>query len=76
MCLQELHKRVNNQLKGFEDKYGMATDIFIQGFQKGELGDDMDYIEWEATYKMSVNIQKHLNICLEGQHLFYGQTNS
>lgn len=45
-------KRLNKELKRFERKYKKKSSVFFDEFDKGRLGDDMDYIEWASLYQM------------------------
>jgi hypothetical protein len=33
----------------FEQRYGMASDMFLARFEDGELGDDLDWFDWYAA---------------------------
>ena len=35
--------------------------ISILGLKRGELGDDMDFIEWSATVEMMRNLQSQID---------------
>ncbi|AKG20109.1 hypothetical protein [Calothrix sp. 336/3] len=43
---------LKHRLKEFEEKYQMPSEHFHQRFQAGELGDMMDFFEWNAYYEM------------------------
>ncbi len=45
--------RLNARLKEFELRYNMSSQDFYLRFERGELGDDMDLIEWSATWEMA-----------------------
>ncbi|MFP3912625.1 MAG: hypothetical protein ACLFUT_11165 [Desulfobacteraceae bacterium] len=32
----------------FEEKYHLATKIFLEKFESGEMGDEADYFDWYA----------------------------
>ena len=42
---------VENELSVFEDKYNMKSEVFYSKYQKGIVGDDMDFIEWSGLYE-------------------------
>ena len=44
--------RFNKVLKKFERKYKKESSVFFDEFNKGRLGDDMDFIEWSSLYQM------------------------
>lgn len=43
---------LESRLKEFEEKYQMPSKDFHQRFQAGELGDSMDFFEWNTYYEM------------------------
>jgi hypothetical protein len=43
---------LERRLKFFEEKYHMPSDDFYQRFKSGELGDSMDFFEWNTYYEM------------------------
>jgi hypothetical protein len=60
--LRELKATLHSQLTEFEKKYGISTEIFGERFERGEMGDDMDSIEWSATTEMLRNVENHLSL--------------
>jgi len=44
--------RYIDEMKRFEQRFGMDTASFYQQFQAGVLGDDMDYFEWAGLYEL------------------------
>lgn len=36
----------------FEGRYGLSSPEFLDRFNTGELGDNMDYFEWEGLLKL------------------------
>ena len=42
---------VTKRLSIFEEKYGMAAEDFFDKFNKGEMGDSIDFIEWSNDYQ-------------------------
>lgn len=51
---QEIAK-IEQKIQGFEQKYQMQSEDFFQRFQAGELGDSMDFFEWNAYHEMLAN---------------------
>lgn len=43
---------LQEELRTFEKKYTMTSAEFFAKFQKGGLGDAMDFVEWSALYQM------------------------
>jgi len=42
-------KKYSGICENFEKKYGMNSDLFMEKFDSGELGDDDDFFEWYAA---------------------------
>jgi|GEM_PF-566410 len=40
------------ELRGFEEKYEMASDEFYRRFKTGQLGDDFDFFDWSSCFRM------------------------
>ena len=53
-------RELENDLSVFEKQYGMPSDLFYQQFQKGEVGDDMDFIEWASVIQMHQRLRQRL----------------
>ena len=58
--LVELKFRLTNDLAKFEKHYDMNSEDFYQRYEKGELGDEMDFVEWAATIEMLNNLKQRL----------------
>jgi hypothetical protein len=58
--LLELKAHLADQLEKFEKKYAMNSSGFCARYEGGEMGDDMDYIEWAATVEMLKNAERRL----------------
>jgi len=55
-------QRLQQQLATFEGQYGWSTLDFYERFERGELGDDTDYLEWSATWEMVQQLQQGLRL--------------
>lgn len=53
-------KEITERLEHFEERYNMDSESFYQSFTKGELGDEEDYFEWEALYRMYKRVKERL----------------
>jgi hypothetical protein len=42
-------KKYSDICENFEKKYEMDSDIFMEKFDSGKLGDDDDFFEWYAA---------------------------
>ena len=58
--LLELKVRLEQQLGQFENQHVIKSPEFHARFERGEMGDAMDFIEWSATYEMVVNLNQRL----------------
>jgi len=47
---------LQDDLRVFEKKHAMTSAEFFSKFQKGGIGDEMDFIEWAALYRMRQNL--------------------
>jgi len=56
--LTELEAR----LQVFEERYQMSSEEFYRRFRAGELGDDMDFVEWSVFYEMRKATQERLDL--------------
>ena len=45
-------KRYESDLREFETRYGMESTAFYERFERGEMGDAMDYFEWAGLYEL------------------------
>jgi len=50
--------RLEQQLAEFERRYSISSKEFHEKFERGELGDAMDFVEWSATYEMAANLRR------------------
>jgi len=46
----------------FEKRYGLDSEEFYRRYEKGMMGDDMDYVEWSATVDMLAGIEKRVSL--------------
>ena len=60
--MDELKQRLLVQKAEFEKKYGISSDEFNRRYEKGTMGDEMDYVEWSATVDMLSGIDKRLSL--------------
>ena len=50
------------QLAAYEHQYEMASEDFYRRFSAGDLGDEMDYVEWSILYELHQAILERLRI--------------
>jgi hypothetical protein len=58
-CRTELQRLVA-RLSAYEQQYHMTSDEFYRRFRNGELGDDMDLVEWSIFWDMYQATEKRL----------------
>ena len=51
-------ERTQERLHHFEQKFHKDTSTFYQAFQRGEAGDDMEYIKWAGEYETFRQLQQ------------------
>jgi len=44
-------------LFAFEKEFNLASDVFYTRFMRGEMGDDMPFMEWAGCYKLYLEIK-------------------
>jgi hypothetical protein len=49
---EKLLNELRDDLIAFEKKYKKKSDEFDRSFKSGELGDDMDFVEWSSLFDM------------------------
>lgn len=60
--IRSSQKRLQDQLVEFENRYHLKSDDFYKQFQNGELGDEIDFIEWASTIEMMDKSIQRLNM--------------
>ncbi len=49
---EALRGRLATQLHEFESHYGYQSAEFYARYERGEMGDQLDFMEWAATVEM------------------------
>ncbi len=49
-------------IKQFENQYQMSSSEFYQRLHSGELGDDVDFVEWNAFYEMKKSLDQRIDL--------------
>jgi len=55
-------QELETDLQAFEQKYQLSSEDFYRQFQTGQLGDDVDFVEWSSFYQMWLDVQKRLTL--------------
>jgi hypothetical protein len=59
--LDQLHQ-LQQDLAEFEQQYNLSSEEFYRHFQMGQIGDDMDFVEWASLVQMVENLKKRLQV--------------
>ena len=59
---QALLNQLETDLAEFEGRYNQSSPEFYRQFQAGQMGDDMDYVEWASLVQMAENLKKRLHL--------------
>lgn len=62
---QEAVARLDADIAIYEAQYGMTSDDFHRRFKAGELGDQMDFIEWGSLIMMRDDLHQRLEVLTE-----------
>ncbi len=49
-------------LAELEQRYSMRSEEFAQRYRKGAMGDDADFVEWNALFRMYTKVQNRLSL--------------
>jgi len=66
--INELKTRLLNQVMIFEQTYSMASSEFYRCYENGEMGDEMDFVEWASTVEMLANVDNRLKLLQIGSN--------
>jgi hypothetical protein len=58
--IQQQIRELESDLQVFEQQYQLSSAEFYQQFTRGELGDEVDFVEWSAFYQMWSDLQTRL----------------
>lgn len=53
-------------LQEFELRYQLSTAEFFQKWKAGQMGDEMDFVEWASLAQMADRIRERLKILASG----------
>ncbi len=53
---------LDQKLRAFEDRYHLTSDDFYRRFRAGELGDEIDPVEWSIFYEMRAAANQRLRV--------------
>ncbi|GAB4423126.1 MAG: hypothetical protein Kow0031_01500 [Anaerolineae bacterium] len=53
---------LESELAQFEQQYGMASPEFCVKFENGELGDNLDFVDWLGAWRVYQTVQNSLGL--------------
>jgi len=53
--------RMQYAIQKYEIKYNMTSENFYNKLEKGELGDDKDFVMWSGIYELMLDSKKQLS---------------
>lgn len=66
--LSDMRRQLQMQVAEFEKSYQMGSPNFLHQFDSGELGDDMDFVEWASTLEMIANLDHRISMLKADSH--------
>jgi len=63
--LEKEKERYKKETDIFEEKYSLKSEEFIKKFDKGEMGDDLDFFEWYAFVDSYNRVEKRQRVLME-----------
>jgi hypothetical protein len=52
-------------LMRFEQQHDMSSTEFYERFNRGEMGDDMDFVKWAGRYRLYLDLKRKIELSLE-----------
>jgi hypothetical protein len=59
---RQKNQELEAEMQIFEQQYQMSSAEFSQRFHAGELGDEIDFVEWNAFYQMWITLQEQIQL--------------
>lgn len=50
-----------NQIRQWEENYQINSTSFLEKFESGQMGDNMDFIDWASTLEMRAKSEKYVS---------------
>ena len=60
-------RRTERRLRGFEEKYGLATAEFLQQYENDKLEETLDFDEWIGEWRLLERLQDNASTLQEIQ---------
>ena len=66
---RQKNQELEAEMQCFEQQYQMSSAEFSQRFHSGELGDEIDFVEWNAFYQMWMTLQEQIQLLQSTENL-------
>ncbi len=63
--LEKEKEQYKREMEIFESKYLLKSDVFLKKFDRGEMGDDLDFFEWYACVDSYNRVKKRQKFLME-----------
>lgn len=60
-------KKTRNNLRSYEDKFKMDSETFYKKYSFGEMGDNMEYIEWAGEIETLKKLERNFKDLSEAE---------
>ena len=60
--MQHQLDELEHDLAEFQERYELSSAEFYTQFQAGEMGDDVDLIEWASLYQMTERLRERITL--------------
>jgi hypothetical protein len=60
-------RQLQADLAELEQRYGLSSEQFYQRYQAGQMGDEMDYVEWASLVQMAHNLENRLELLVASE---------
>ncbi len=60
--VQKKKAELDRDLQEFEARYAMKSELFLHRFKAGLLGDNLDFVEWNAFYYLNQSLQRQIEL--------------
>jgi hypothetical protein len=55
-------EELEQDLAEFEERYALSSREFYERYQAGEMGDEMDYVEWASLHQMTERLRERIEL--------------
>ncbi len=63
--LEKEKEQYKREMEIFKSEYLLKSDVFLKKFDRGEMGDDLDFFEWYACVDSYNRVKKRQKFLME-----------